>query len=573
MFRDAFLKYKKGLVVVLFFSIIANLLSLAVPLSFMAVIDRVLVSSGYATLNVIFVILVVVALSEAVVNGFTTYLFNWCSNSIIAEVAGKFFHQLFHLKRDYFQRNSPGDTMSRIGELDTIKAYISDWMLAYSVDILFMLIFLSVMLSINATLSLVILATVPLHLLQYFIFGKALQNKNKQVFVNSIQYNSAVLESLSGIEVIKNEGKEKFAIQRVADALGNSLKNGFSLSVVQLFSAQISATLSKISEAVILFVGAYLVLGQKMSLGELVAFNMMKDRVTAPLLRTASLWEEMMQFRLSRERIDTVMSQEGEATLNGCKLPNEISSIEFRDVNFSYEEHQVIDGFSLRIEPNSITCLVGESGAGKSTVTRLLARLSDNYQGRIEISGKDIRHVALPSLREKISYVNQDNMLFSGTIRDNILFSSPRLDEDWLYYCAKLAWIHEFIISLPLGYDTPVIEGGKNFSGGQVQRIAIARALASDKPILIFDEATSALDYESEYQIVANLKQTAKHKTLIAITHRLSLARCADNIVCMAQGKIIEQGSHNALIQRNGFYRRLHNYQMGDVGEKIEDCA
>lgn len=573
MFRKAFYKYKKGLFIVFSFSVISNLLSLAVPVSFMAVIDRVLVSSGYATLNVIFLILILVAISEAVVNGFTAYLFNWCSSSIISEVAGNFFHHLFHLKRDYFQSNTPGDTMSRIGEIDTIKRYITDWMLAYSVDILFMVIFLSVMLSINATLTLVILATVPLHLLQYFLFGKALKSKNQQVFVNNIQYNSAVLESLSGIEVIKNEGKEGYAIQRVANALGNTLKNSFSLSVIQLFSGQLSATLSKLSEAVILFVGAYLVLGQKMSLGELVAFNMMKDRVTSPLLRTASIWEEIMQFRLSRERINTVMNEESEADLNGCTLGSEISRIEFTDVRFSYGQHKVIDGFNLLIKPNSMTCIVGESGAGKSTVTRLLARLSDNYQGRIEISGKDIRHIALPSLREKIAYINQDNVLFSGTVRDNILFSSARRDEEWLHHCARQAWIHDFIVSLPQGYETPVIEGGKNFSGGQIQRIAIARAMASDKPIMILDEATSALDYESEYQIVANLKKAAENKILIAITHRLSLARCADNIVCMEQGKILEQGSHDALIRRNGLYSRLHNYQMGEVLKNVEACA
>ncbi|MBC3620316.1 peptidase domain-containing ABC transporter [Vibrio metschnikovii] len=573
MFQKVFIKHKKGLLIVFSFSIIANLLSLAVPLSFMAVIDRVLVSSGYATLNVIFIILIVVAISESVVNTFTSYIFNWCSSNIISEVAGKFFHHLFNLKIDYFQRNTPGDTISRLGELDSIKRYITDWMLAYSVDILFMLIFLSVMLSINSTLSLVILATIPFHLIQYYIFGKALKRKNQQVFVNNIQYNSAVLESLSGIEIIKSEGKEDYAIKRIANALDNSLKNNFSLSVTQLFSSQLSMTLSKLSEAFILFVGAYLVLGQKMSLGELVAFNMMKDRVTAPLLRAASIWEEIMQFRLSRERINTVMSEDSEANLNGCILSEDVSQIKFIDVGFSYGDHKVIDGFNLLIKPNTITCIVGESGAGKSTVTRLLSRLSDNYQGRIEISGTDIRHISIPSLRKKITYVNQNNILFSGTIRENILFSSARRDKEWLYHCARQAWIHDFIISLPLGYDTPVIEGGKNFSGGQIQRIAIARALASDKPILILDEATSALDYESEYQIVTNLKRAAKNKTLIAITHRLSLARCADNIICIEQGKILEQGSHDALILRDGFYRRLHNYQVGETLKNVEVYA
>lgn len=565
MFKSAFLKYKKGLIFVLLFSMLANLLSLAVPLSFMAVIDRVLVSSGYATLNVILMILIVVALAEAIVNGFSSYLFNWCSNSIISEVAGVFFHQLFHLKRDYFQRNTPGDTMSRMGELDTIKGYISNWILGYSVDVLFMLVFLAVMMSINMTLSWVILATVPLHLMQYFIFGKAFKNKNQQVFSNTIQYNSSVIESLSGIEVIKNEGKESFAITRVCDALGDSLKNGFSLSILQLFSAQLSATLSKVSEAVILFVGAYLVLEQKMSLGELIAFNMMKDKVTGPLLRGAAIWEELMQFKLSHKRIDMVMKESSEANLKGLNLPAKVNQITFSNVHFYYGDNQIIKDFNLTIKPNSITCIVGESGAGKSTITRLLSRLSDDYKGVIAISGMDIQHATLPSLRGKIAYVNQNNLLFSGTIRSNILFSSPRQDEDWLHHVANQAWVHEFIVSLPLGYDTIVLDGGKNFSGGQIQRISIARALASDKEILVLDEATSALDYESEYQIVNNLKQTAKNKTLIAITHRLSLARCADNIVCMGQGNILEQGSHNTLINKNGFYHRLHKYQVGEA--------
>lgn len=558
MFLGVFLKYKKSLAFVFFLAIIANLLSLVVPLSFMAVIDRVLVSSGFATLNVIFIALLLIAFSEMIINCFSKYISHWCGTSIISEIAGMFFNHLFNLKREYFHTYNSSDTLSRIRELDTIKAYISNWLLTYSVDIIFMIIFLFVMLSINSFLTWVILATVPLHIMQYFIFSRTLKKKDQNVFETSIKYNASVLEPLSGIEVIKNEGKEEFAINRIFHALNNNLKNNFSLLTIRLLSEELSVFISKVSEAAILFFGAYLVLEQKMTLGELVAFQMMKDRVTRPLLRTASLWEEIMQFNLSKRRVNQVIKEKCEVYEQGISLNTLISSIVFSDVSFFYDKKKVISNFNFEIRTNSITCIIGESGAGKSTVLRLLSRLYDNYEGDIKVSGIDIRKIKLSSLRKNIAHVNQECMLFTGTIRDNILFSSERQDDEWLFYCAKLASIDNFIMSLPLGYDTPVIEKGENFSGGQVQRLVIARAIASDKPILILDEATSALDYSSEDKIIKNLKKLSENKTIIAITHRLSLARCADKIVCMENGQIIEEGTHQELSSIQGFYHDMY---------------
>ncbi len=533
----------------------------------MAIIDRVLVSEGYATLNIILIALVVVAFIDGGLSLISSKINFWLNSVHIAEVSHHFFGKLFSLKKTEVDNTNVGEVLSRLGELDQIKNHISNWLSQFSLDLIFMVIFFVVIFNLNASLSLILLMTVPLHLLQYFIFNKKIKKSNEQMFSASIDYQNRMIESITAYDHLKANRKSDAILGRIYHAFDIKLRKGYELAKVNIYSGQLSELINKISEAVILFMGATYVLDQSMTLGALVAFNMMKDRVTGPLLRLASIWEEIIAFKISLERVNVIMEAESESSGEQLHRITSLSrGVQFHDVSFQYSQNELaVNQLSVEIRRGETLCILGESGAGKSTLAKLLAGDYDHYQGDILFDGIELKEIALPSLREQVAVVQQKSILLAGTIRENILFDSLSDDHAWVKRAGKLADIHDFIMSLPQGYDTPVAEQGGNFSGGQIQRIALARAFASDKPIMILDEATSALDYETEANIVANLAQLKTDKTIIIITHRLSLARISDAIIYMKNGEVLEQGNHESLINTTSHYRKLYQYQIGEV--------
>lgn len=567
MLETIFYKLSSLLFLIIISSMFVYIISLSVPLSFMAIIDRVLVSEGSATLIVILTVLVTAALIDCSLSTLSSILSAWMNNTHISEVSHHFFGKLFSLKKTEVDNTNVGDVLSRLGELDQIKNHISNWLSQFSLDLIFMVIFFIVIFNLNASLSLILLMTVPLHLLQYFIFNKKIKKSNEQMFSASIDYQNRMIESITAYDHLKANRKSDAVLGRIYHAFDIKLKKGYELAKVNIYSGQLSELINKFSEAVILFMGATYVLDQSMTLGALVAFNMMKDRVTSPLLRLASIWEEIVAFKISLERVNVIMEAESESSGEHLhKIKTLTQGVQFCNVSFQYNQNELaVNKLSVEIRRGETLCILGESGAGKSTLAKLLAGNYDHYQGDILFDGIELKEIALPSLREQVAVVQQKSILLAGSIRENILFDSLINDHSWVERAGKLADIHDFIMSLPQGYDTPVAEQGGNLSGGQIQRIALARAFASDKQIMILDEATSALDYETEANIVANLAQLKTDKTIIIITHRLSLARISDAIIYMKSGEVLEQGNHKSLINAPSHYRKLYQYQIGEV--------
>jgi subfamily B ATP-binding cassette protein HlyB/CyaB len=330
-------------------------------------------------------------------------------------------------------------------------------------------------------------------------------------------------------------------------------------------AGQIAGCIQKITTVAVLWVGAYRVIDGDLSIGQLIAFNMLSAQVTGPLLRLVSLWQEFQQVGVSVQRLGDVLNTQPEPSYkpNRTTLPQVAGQVSFENVTFRYrpDSSEVLKRMSFSVTAGEVIGIVGRSGSGKSTIAKLIQRLYLPERGRIVLDNVDLAQVDPAWLRRQVGVVLQENFLFNSSVRDNIALADPGLAMEQVIQSAKLAGAHEFILELPDGYDTIVGEHGSSLSGGQRQRIAIARALVANPRILIFDEATSALDYESEAVIQKNMVQICQGRTVFIIAHRLSTVRPADQIYVVEKGEIVEKGSHEALLRTNGFYARLCTLQ------------
>lgn len=376
------------------------------------------------------------------------------------------------------------------------------------------------------------------------------------------------MENIAGAETLKAMPLEPQMRNRWDENLAAYVKASFRTIVLGAFGSQMVMLINKVTMAIILWVGATQVIAHELTVGQLVAFNMLAGQVSQPLIRLAQLWQEFQQFRISVQRLGDILNTQTEFTATSApeNLTPIQGSITLQDVTFRYRvnEAEILRQVSLRINQGQTVGLVGRSGSGESTITKLVQRLHVPEQGRVLIDGIDISLMDPAWLRRQISVVLQDNILFNRTVRDNIALSNPAMTMNEVIYHAKLAGAHEFILRLPAGYDTLLEERGANLSGGQRQRIAIARALAINPRILILDEATAALDYDSERRFQNNLKQLAQGRTVLIVAHRLSTIRHADQILVLEQGQVVEQGTHTELVRQNGIYADLNLQDQGD---------
>jgi subfamily B ATP-binding cassette protein HlyB/CyaB len=324
---------------------------------------------------------------------------------------------------------------------------------------------------------------------------------------------------------------------------------------------------SKLVTAAVLYVGAKLVIDGGLTVGELVAFNILAGRVSAPVLRLAQIWQDFHQARLSVARLGDILNTTPEPTFNPSRaaLPAIRGAVAFEHVTFRYriDGPEVLHEVSFKVDPGQVVGIVGPSGSGKSTLAKLVQRLYVAESGRVLVDGADLAMVDTAWLRRQIGVVLQENVLFNRSVRDNIALADPAIPIERVIAAATLAGAHDFILELPEGYDTIVGERGSSLSGGQRQRIAIARALITNPRIVIFDEATSALDYESERIIQDNMREIAKGRTVFIIAHRLSAVRWTDRIITIDRGRLVEDGTHDELINTDGRYATLHRLQAG----------
>jgi subfamily B ATP-binding cassette protein HlyB/CyaB len=367
------------------------------------------------------------------------------------------------------------------------------------------------------------------------------------------------------MQTVKTQALEPQLQRRWEEQLANYVTSSFRAQNLGNIANQSAGLFSKITTLLIIWWGAHLVIAGALTVGQLVAFNMIAGRVTAPILKLVQLWQDFQQAGISLDRLGDILNVPVEQALNPNRsAPGKIQgTVSFEAVNFRYcpDAPKVLDGLSFKASAGEIVGLVGHSGSGKSTIAKLLQRLYLPESGRVLLDGVDLGMLDTAWLRRSIGVVQQESFLFNRSVRDNIALANPGLPLEKIVQCARMAGAHSFILQLPQGYDTLVGEQGANLSGGQRQRIAIARALIVNPGILIFDEATSALDYESERIVQENMGSVARGRTVFIIAHRLSTVRHCDRILVLDKGAIAESGTHSELLAAGGYYARLLRYQ------------
>ena len=567
-FLAAIRKYRSPLQEVFVASFFLQVFALLTPLFFQVIIDKVFVHRGISTLEVLALGMGVMAVFEVVLGGLRSYLFAHTSNRVDVELGARVFRHLFALPMSYFQSRRVGDTVARVRELDTIRQFLTSSAITLTLDLFFALIFLIVLFIYSPVLALISAAALPLYVLISMGVTPLFKTRLNQRFRRGADNQAFLVESVAGVETIKSMALEPVMQRRWEEQIAGFVNSTFRVSQLSMMATQTVTLVAKITSVAILFLGAKLVIENKLTVGELVAFNMIAGQLAAPVLRLAQLWQDFQQARISIDRLGDILNATPEPTADGsASLPPIRGDIRLENVSFRYrvDSSQVLQEISLNIPAGQVLGIVGASGSGKSTLAKLIQRLYVPETGRVLVDGVDLMLADPAWLRRQIGVVLQDNVLFNRNIRENIALADPGMDMDRVVAAAKLAGAHDFILGLPEGYGTRIGERGATLSGGQRQRIAIARALITNPRILIFDEATSALDYESEAAIQANMRQISQGRTVILIAHRLSTLRGADRIITIENGRLIEDGAHASLIAAGGRYAQLWRLQSSET--------
>jgi subfamily B ATP-binding cassette protein HlyB/CyaB len=552
---------------VLIASFFLQVFALISPLFFQVIIDKVLVHRSLTTLDVLVIGLVTISVFETVLGILRTYLFSHTTNRIDVELGARLFHHLLALPMSYFQARRVGDSVARVRELENIRNFITSSALTLVIDLLFTSVFLAVMFAYSPLLSFLVLGSFPFYIAISAAVTPLFRRRLDEKFRRGAENQAFLVESVTGIETLKAMAVEPQMQRRWEEQLAGYVSASFRVTSLGNVASQLVQFISKLATAGILYFGARLVISGSLSVGELVAFNILAGRVSAPVLRLAQVWQDFHQARLSISRLGDILNTAPEPTFAVARsAPPAISgNIAFEHVCFRYriDGQEILHDVSFDVPAGQTVGIVGPSGSGKSTFAKLVQRLYVPQSGRVLIDGMDLVMADPAWLRRQIGVVLQESMLFNCSVRDNIALADPAMSMERIVAAAELAGAHEFIQELPEGYDTVVGERGSTLSGGQRQRIAIARALVTDPRILIFDEATSALDYESERMIQQNMKNIAEGRTVLIIAHRLSTVRTADRIFTLERGRLVEDGNHESLINTGGRYAALYRMQGG----------
>jgi len=565
-FVDAVKKYRAPLTDVLIGSFFLQVFGLLTPLFFQVIIDKVFTHRGISTLEVLAFGLGTLSIFEVVLGGLRTYLFAHTSNRIDVELGARLFRHLFALPMAYFQARRVGDTVARVRELDTIRQFLTSSAITLALDLFFAIIFLVVLFIYSPLLTLIVAGALPLYVLLSLGLTPIFRERLNERFRRGAENQAFLVETVSGVETVKSMALEPVMQRRWEEQLAAYVTAAFQVIGVGNIATQTTTLINKVTVVLILFIGAQLVIANKLTVGELVAFNMISSQLSAPVLRLAQLWQDFQQVRISIDRLGDILNTTPEPGVAAqASLPPIRGDIKLDAITFRYriDGQPVLRDINLAVPPGQVLGIVGSSGSGKSTLAKLIQRLYVPETGRVLIDGVDLSLVDPAWLRRQIGVVLQENVLFNRNVRENIALADPGMSMERVIAAAQLAGAHEFILGLPEGYGTIIGERGASLSGGQRQRIAIARALVGNPRILIFDEATSALDYESEAAIQTNMRSITRDRTVVLIAHRLSTLRNADRIVTIEQGRLIEDGTHESLLRAGGRYAELWRLQAG----------
>ncbi len=559
-------KHRKVLIEVLIASFFVQLFGLANPLITQVIIDKVLSQGALGTLNVLGLLLVGVAIFEALLTSFRTYLFVDTTNRIDMTLGAEVIDHLVRLPLRYFDKRPVGELATRVNELENIRKFLTGTALTVVLDAVFSVVYIVVMVFYSWLLTIIALGTVPLFALLTFIFAPIIRRLTRTKAEDNAKTQSYLVEVVSGIQTVKAQNIELKSRWQWQDRYARYVSSGFKAVVASTTAGSISGFLNKLSSLLLLWVGAYLFIQGQLTVGELIAFRIIAGYTTGPLLRLVQLWQNFQETALSLERLSDILDYPQEVTeadRDLIPMPLMQGAVKFEDLSFRFKDSgpMQLQQVSLEVPAKTFVGIVGQSGSGKSTLMKLLMRLYNANSGRILVDQYDISKVELYSLRRQIGMVLQDSLLFDGTVQENIALSAPDATAEEIVAAAKVAYAHDFIMELPQGYNTRVGERGSALSGGQRQRIAIARMVLQNPQLIILDEATSALDYNAERQVCQNLAEAFGDRTVFFVTHRLKTLESADIILMMDQGHLVEQGTHAELMQQKGRYYWLYQQQ------------
>ncbi|MEH2175838.1 peptidase domain-containing ABC transporter [Nostoc sp.] len=552
-------------------SIVIQLFGLVTPVFTQLLLDRVLVQRSVPTLNAIGLGMIVFGLFGVAVNGVRQYLLFHTANRISIALLVGFIKHTFRLPLAYFESRFVGDIISRIQENQKIQHFLTGQTLSIVLDMLTLVVYLALMFSYSWRMALFVLCTVPPFFILALASTSILRRISRDIFNAATKEQSYLIESLSGIRTVRSLAIEQTVRWRWEELLNDLIKKDFNAQIIDNRLQIISGVIHTFVNTSLLWYGATQVINNELTIGQLVAFNMLVGNVLSPFQRLALLWNELQEIVISTERINDVLEAEPEEDLETKprkSLGKLRGNICFQNVTFRYHSESdtnVLENLNFEIKPEQMVAVVGRSGSGKTTLSKLILGLYPPTDGKILIDGNDITSVSMRSLRSQVGVVDQDTFLFGGTVRENIAIANPNASSEEIIQAAKYAGADEFIQKLPLGYESEIGESGGMLSGGQRQRLAIARALLGNPRLLLFDEATSHLDSESERIIQNNLKTILKGRTSVIIAHRLSTVRNADLILVLDQGILVESGTHDELIAKKGHYYYLNQQQMSQV--------
>nr|WP_181377352.1 type I secretion system permease/ATPase [Ochrobactrum sp. LM19]AJW30023.1 HlyB family type I secretion system ABC transporter ATP-binding protein, peptidase C39 [Ochrobactrum sp. LM19] len=566
-FLPSLFRYRKAFGHVLLASLFVQLFALVSPLFFQVVVDKVLSHRSYSTLIVLVFGLAMIGLFDVVLQYLRTYALSHTTNRIDVELGQRLFRHMMHLPLSYFETRATGQTVARIRELETIRNFLTGQGLFSGLDLIFTLVFIFVLFCYSSKLAWIVVASIPFYVAIGVFIRPFLKQRIDEKFERGAFSQQLLVETVVGIQTLKASAVEPVVASQWEERLAAYVRSSFAATMLAAKGQNAIQYVSKITSAALLLFGAQAVINGELTVGALVAFNMIAGQVSQPILRLSQLWQDFQQVQVSVSRLADILNAPQEprpaATVN---LPAPKGALRFKGVNFRYRSDapNILNNINLTVRPGEVIGIVGPSGSGKSTLTKLVQRFYLPDSGQVFLDGQDIAQCDPAWLRSHIGVVLQENMLFNRTVHDNIAFSNPAMPREAVIRMARMSGADEFISKLPRGYDTMIEERGANLSGGQRQRLALARALATNPPILILDEATSALDYESERIILNNMREIVRGRTVIIIAHRLATVRYCNRIIGMKDGLIVEQGTHDELLSRpDGLYAHLWHLQSG----------
>ncbi|MUG66657.1 ATP-binding cassette domain-containing protein [Paenibacillus campinasensis] len=564
--------YMKWIILTLIIGMIKFSIPLLLPMIMKYVVDSLLINPELTNQQKIHDLMMVLAgtlVLFVIVRGPVEYLRQYFAQFITSRILFDMRNRLYaHLQRlslRYYQNTKVGEGISRfINDVEQSKNLVEVGMMNIWLDMFTLLFVLIIMFFMNPMLTLVSIAVLPLYALAVNLLYKRLKKLTKDRSQALAGIQAYLHERIQGISVIRSFTLERYDRNKFEGINGNFLNKAMAQTKWNALTFSVINTLTDIAPILVIGYGGYRVIQGDLTLGTFVAFFGYLERMYAPLRRLINSSTVLTQASASLERVQELLDEPYDIVdaPNARKL-DKAGQIQFDRVWFRYNDENgwVLKDINLTIEQGQTVAFVGMSGGGKSSLIGLIPRFYDVQQGTVRINGQDVKELTLESLRGSVGMVLQDNFLFSGSVRENIMFGNPEAPEEEIIAAAKAANAHDFIIQLPQGYDTEVGERGVKLSGGQKQRLAIARVFLKDPDILVLDEATSALDLESEHLIQQALQSLSSNRTTLIVAHRLSTITHADQIVVLENGQITEQGTHQQLMDREGSYARLYNVQ------------